>query len=750
MRLFTVSNWLLAVTLIGAAACGAQSTGADFYVAPNGDDTAPGTISAPFATVDRARSAVASLKQSSAGRTTPIVVMLRGGTYYLKSTLQFGASDSGTASLGIVYQAYPGEAPIISGGAPVTGWSQTAPGVWTTTLPANFQNFEQLFVNAARRYRPRTTKSGYLFIASSVYVSSASANCKNQVQGQGYICADRFQFKPGDLQSSYANINDVEIDDFEKWDMSKMRLKSVDAVNNIAYMTGPASQGSATDHGFLTNHRYIVENVKEALSQPGEWYLDRGSTPWTLTYLSKPGEDLTTATVIAPQAAQVLVAAGLQYVTFRGITFSHDNWVIPAAGYPSAQGEPAVPAAVSFTNANYVSLDSCTIAHTAGFGVEFVGNSANNRIVNSAIYDIGGGGIRLGTPNSPQDTETSVAQSNLVQNNAVNGGGRVIPSALGIFLGDTHHNTVTHNDIWDFYYSGIGLCVPAGTTSCPVAHDNVFSFNHIWQIGQGVTSDMGGIYLGLSTASGGGNQVLNNRIHDVTNDQDAVGYGGNGIYIDHLTHDALVKNNLVYRVSWAALNFTEGINNTVANNILAYGLEGLIQRSQDNPAGPTFTIDNNILFWDTEVQTSLWSCTDSSNNPVPCTTKYQFDYNLYWSPSGAPPTFTTTMQRPGQAKGPLSFAQWKALGEDVHSQSADPQFVNPTYPADDFRLEPSSPAFGLGFAAFDPTQAGRTSATLTPPALDPTWPVSLLDPAKDFGQPAKAVQSPRPLHRRTR
>jgi hypothetical protein len=41
------------------------------------------------------------------------------------------------------------------------------------------------------------------------------------------------------------------------------------------------------------------------------------------------------------------------------------------------------------------------------------------------------------------------------------------------------------------------------------------------------------------------------------------------------------------------------------------------------------------------------------------------------------------------------WASWQALGNDVHSRVADPLFRDGAH--DDFRLEPSSPAFALGF-----------------------------------------------------
>src|SRR5438046_1106378 len=53
-------------------------------------------------------------------------------------------------------------------------------------------------------------------------------------------------------------------------------------------------------------HRYLVDNVREALSEPG--YLDRPLGQ--LTYISKPGEQPGQAAVIAPRLEQLLVLQG--------------------------------------------------------------------------------------------------------------------------------------------------------------------------------------------------------------------------------------------------------------------------------------------------------------------------------------------------------------------------------------------------------------------------------------------------------
>src|SRR5262245_15601196 len=208
---------------------------ADFYVATDGNDNWSGSLDAPnagrtngpFASLERARRAVQDFKKSH--RDGPVIVMLRQGTYFLDAPLKFSARDSGSSNAPIVYEAYPGEKALISGGKRITAWKLSG-GRWTASLdPNNFRYFEQLFVNEVRRYRPRTTKQGYLYNAGPVFMDSPADNCKPFSQpGGGYECFDRFRFKDDDLQN-YQNIGDVEIDDFEKWTMSKMRLKSVDA-----------------------------------------------------------------------------------------------------------------------------------------------------------------------------------------------------------------------------------------------------------------------------------------------------------------------------------------------------------------------------------------------------------------------------------------------------------------------------------------------------------------------------------------
>ena len=623
----------------------AAPTSATFYVAPNGNDAWSGRLAAPnaanndgpFATFDHARAAVQSLNKT---RLSQINVQFRAGTYFLSATEMFTTADSGTANLEIVYQNYPGETPVFSGGIRVLNWTNTGGNTWKTTLPASTRYFENLFYNGVRRLRPRL--GGYLGVyyrnAGPIYLNAPGPpakppdpNCSVYFSGSGWECYDRFLYNPTDpIADTWKNLapsagnhcgqpagnpalaGDIELVNFEQYSVSKLRISCVDTTNGIVYLTGITATEAdhPTSHGFIPGHRYLIENVQDALAQPGQWFLDRSATSWTITYLANPGESPNTDTVIVPQLTQILVASSLQYVTFEGLTFEHDNYTMPAAGYG---GDAEIIAGVSFQNSEHITFDSSTVAHTSGTGLEFIscidhfspnwcvsfntaGAAANNVIQNSALYDLAGGAIRIGTSGNPTDTNANVPQFNTVQNTVVEGYGRVYPSSKGISQGQGHDNLYTHNDVYDGYKGAIKVCYCANSDSNPpFTNNNVISFNHVYNLFQGIMNDSGSIYFGVGTpsppSSGVGNRMLNNKVHDVTDASimDSDGYGGDGLYADDFSGLVDMENNLVYRVSGHAISFSgprAGPNQqgAVKNNILAYARLSLLNASTPTPS----------------------------------------------------------------------------------------------------------------------------------------------------------------------
>lgn len=153
-------------------------------MATNGNDSFSGTLSAPnatntdgpFATLAKAQTAVENAIRTTSG---PVTVQIRSGTYYLPSLLNFSSANSGTSAKGITWEGFPGDAePVISGGARLTGWKNTSGNTWTVAIPSSFGNFEALYYNGVRRFRPLTT-SGYLTL-NPVIVPSQTPNCTVQ------------------------------------------------------------------------------------------------------------------------------------------------------------------------------------------------------------------------------------------------------------------------------------------------------------------------------------------------------------------------------------------------------------------------------------------------------------------------------------------------------------------------------------------------------------------------------------------
>lgn len=668
------------------------SPAADFYVAKNGNDAWSGRLAVPnrqrtdgpFATLARAQQAVRELRRKG-NLTRPIVVMVRKGVHYLNEPLVFTPEDSGTAQSPTVYAAYPGEKPILSGGVVLSGWKVNAQGHWEVNLPkvaSGEWNFIQLWVNGERRYRPRLPQNGYFTIAETVQPPAGKP---------GY---DRFRFHEGDLREDWYNLQDVEVVAVQQWTMARLRIAQVDTASRTVIFTGTTSHRkywSALQQG----HRYLVENVREALSEPGEWYLDRRTG--TLTYIPKPGETPNKALVIAPNLNRLVDLRGdvagkrwVQYLTFRGLTFAHTNWVTPPQGYSFAQAEVALGGTVSAQGARDCTFEDCRVTHVGEYAFDFGQGCKRNRVERCEMTDLGAGGIKIGTMNIPPD-EDQVVSHHVVRDNLIAHGGRLHPAAVGVWIGQSPYNTIEHNEICDLYYTGVSVGWTWGYGQA-LAHHNTVAYNHIHHIGQGVLSDMGGIYtLGFHD----GTVLHHNRIHDVQ----SLTYGGWGIYFDEGTTHIRAENNVVYRTKTGGFHQHYGRENRVVNNIFAYAREGQIQRTRPEPH-LSFTFERNIVIWkEGPLLHGNWG-----------DEQYKLDYNLYWHEGGGEVRFAN-----------WSLDEWRARGQDVHSLIADPLFVNPE--KGDFRLRSGSPALKLGFKPIDLSRTGRLTnrrrggTPLAPPAF---------------------------------
>ena len=693
----------------------------DLYVSTAGRDNWSGTLpepnadqtDGPFATVGKARDRVRELRRSAACL-QPLTVWIRGGRYFLKTPLRFGPEDSGPTT----YAAYPGEEPVFDGGTVVTGWEEeTVNGVkaWVADVSALLGDdrgeVHSLFVNGRRAVRPRLPKEGFFWMAEAPHVPD----------GQLFDGADRFRAKPGDIQE-WHRLTGVDVIVMHFWVEERMPIWEFDAETGWV-RSFHRSIFVLKDDVHNCPAKYYVENVFEALTEPGEWYLDHQARDGNskLYYIPKEGETTQNTTVVAPYAKQLLRLAGdldggrpVSGLCFRGLSFENTDWsdethfgkwidpdlppdqyrkrdsyrhFVVANGADPHQEYAAmpqaafhVPATITFQGAENCAFENCRLAHVGGYGVELQEGCFANRIVGNTITDLGAGGLKLDGADAEGNPLWRNGNNRLTDNHIYDGGHAYL-SACGIALIHSFGNEVSHNHIHDFYYTGIS-CGWIWGFADNVSKDNRIEKNHIHDLGKGVLSDMGGIYtLGVQP----GTVLRGNLIHDI----EKANYGGWAIYPDEGSSHILIENNVCYNTSSTVFHQHYGRENIVRNNIWAFGREGMFQLSRGGPHN-SLTFERNIVLSNGQA----FSVGGYGNRFADG--NYQSDLNLIWDTAGEP--FAT------QGEERFSLEQMRELGFELHSVVGDPGFGDPA--AADFALAEDSPALALGFRPIDLSDVG--------------------------------------------
>lgn len=660
------------------------------YVSPSGDDAAEGTtVAGAVRTVERA---FALVRQAPKGQ--PVAVELRGGEYAITRPLVLGPEHSGTAANPVTVRPYGGETPRITGGRRLAGWTRHDEHIWKTEIEeakAGGWRFTQLFVNGQRRPRARTPNEGFFRVAGFP---------DGGREVHYHTDCQRFEYRPGDINPDWTNREDIDVIVYHFWTDSHLPIESLDTDKHIVTFKHKAGK-VFTDDFTAGGARYIVENVFEALDQPGEWYLNR--TTGVLYYRPRADETMDTVEVIAPVAGALVRVEGdalgrrfAEHIRFEGLRFAYTNWFLPQGNSNDAQGSSSVPAAVTLKGARHITFDGCAFNRLGTFAVELLDGCTDNRFSRNRIEDAAAGGFRIsgGTETGHPLLRTG---GNVIADNVVGPYGQVYPSAVGILLMHTSGNTVTHNEIHHGYYTGISVGWRWGYQRS-ISRDNVIAYNHIHHIGQGLLSDMGGIYtLGVSP----GTVLRGNRIHDI----DANHYGGWGIYNDEGSSHILIEDNAVYDTKFAGYNIHYAKEITVRNNIFAFGRLQQLSRSIAEPHQSCYFEGNIVYFEEGTLLDNKWGDTAYDFYYRPSTgvqktdSTFEMDWNVYFNPKQS----AETMQFNGK-----TFEDWKKTGKDRHSRIADPQFVDAA--GRDFRLRPDSPALELGFRPFDPAKAGPRDA----------------------------------------
>ena len=566
----------------------------DLVVAPYGDDSNAGTVDAPIATFEKAKELVKSIDTDKT-----VTVWFREGTYFIENTVNFTAEDKAN----VLYRSYPDEKVEFSGAKAYSDWTETTINgvnafVADVEINSDSDYFRSLFKGNKRLSRSNYPKEGTFKIADPL----TSEAIKPERDENFFTHSVAFNAHTSDVLD-FSNPSDIDVKIMHFWCDDLLPVLSVDA------KTGRIETEKASAMTVRVDDNYIFENVKEALSLPGEWYLDR--TEEKLYYIPEEGDTVDNTTLYAGMTEQLITFKNTENIAFQGINFINTDWdhidgthtgnPFPAShplyknikyGTDHPQAAFEVPAAILVSASKGIDFTDCLFENISYTAVKFENAAENCNITSSKFNEIGANAIFI-----HGDFVIPASTKNInVKDCHISYYGRIFNNAIGILLTHAIDCELSNNEIHDGWYTGVSVGWNWGYSDNPTNNIQIKD-NLIYNIGNGWLSDMGGIYtLGIQPET----VISGNVIYNVGCDEGAYGYGGWGIYLDEGSSYMTVENNLVYDCSSQTFHQHYGKENIIRNNIFAFGGEGqfIITRQEEHNS---LTLTNNILVGDNTV-----------------------------------------------------------------------------------------------------------------------------------------------------
>ena len=463
-------------------------------------------------------------------------IRIVSGSYELAEPLTLSSADHD-----LLIEARRGGRVILSGGRKLDGWTEGTEGMWRLELPSDLPVPEQLYAGDARLPRAREPDGDFFRLATVAQQTNAAG-------------AELALGLPAEAAALLPAAG-ATIQVFHKWDTTRGWVTGFDASTRVATLRGAAMKPW---NKIEPGRRFIVENAPAACDEPGEWY-NEGRT--LVLRARKP------AGVVAPRLERLVQLNGCSNVLFRGLRFAHAAYRMPERGDGAAQAASFVEAAVQADEATGITFEDCAVEHTGIYALWFRRGCRDSVLRRCDFRDLGAGGVRIGETriaDRPEEWTGGIT----VEACRVEAIGRVHPSAVGIWIGQSANNVVRGCEIRDTYYSGFSVGWTWGYGRS-LATNNLIAGNYVHQIGQGALCDMGGIYtLGISP----GTRITGNYFADIEGWE----YGGWGLYTDEGSTGIELTSNVVVRTSCrqrpaggGGFHQHYGATNLVAYNFLA-------------------------------------------------------------------------------------------------------------------------------------------------------------------------------------
>jgi len=442
-----------------------------FHVSPSGDDQSSGSETRPFATLDRAREAVRSIKKEKAPAQTTFEIRIHPGIYRLNRPIRFTPEDSGTQASPIVYRATGSEAPTFSGGkqlrnfrrttdpdvldrlvesarslvwetdpaeAGVTTWVPFEPGGFSSGRGFRTHPAMELFVNGQPMTWARWPNEGFVKTGETPGPLTLSAWDRKPGSPEG-----RFRFS-GDRPARWIGESDAWLYGYWFWDWadSYEKIEQIDLANREIRLAKPWHQ-----YGFRKDQRYYAVNLLSELDVPGEWYLDRVRRRLFVI----PRENLHTAQIeISELAAPLLELDQVSHLRFEGLVL-----------------ECGASDGVLVRGGENCAFRGCTVRKSAGNGFDIRGGK-EHVIQSCDLHTLGRGGIAL----AGGDRRTLAPSGHRVENCHIHHLSRIDHTYTpGIWMDGVGHQ-IRHNQIHHVASSALRV----------EGNEHLIEFNEVFQV----------------------------------------------------------------------------------------------------------------------------------------------------------------------------------------------------------------------------------------------------------------------------
>jgi len=537
---------------------------------------------------------------------------------------------------------------------------------------------------------PEPPADGHLVLKVAAKYDSGKAKEHRVTASRERTYRDRFHFRKGDI-ATWPKSPSPEIHIFPRhgWVNAILSLDRVDMTKQIAFVKNANCQ-----QDLWLGNRYFVENVREALDAPGEWFFDKAAS--RLYYWPKGG-GFQRGGVFVPMLDRIVDIRGdidgeeegsiagkksgandvttrrfVKHVQFRGFTFAHTTYKLEMRSlYTPDDG------AVWMRRARHCTVEDCKFIGVGGYAVRLSLHASDNRVLGNVITDAGQGGVLMAGY-----LTSSQPKRNVVAGNRIERCGRIWKHVAGVYCTTGSDNRIAHNNVIDCPRYGISLkSFRKGSAS----HNNMVEYNRLVRTNL-ETNDTGAIETLGRDRELSGNVIRYNVMLDAVGvktkpDGEFLSpYYTWGIYLDDYSSGTHCYGNIVARTYRGSFHVHLGFENVFENNIFVdadqqqFEFNGRKEMRNNVVRRNIFSFTKGnalrVRSWDEKVMTEC-------------------DHNLYWMPGA------DLAKAEGAVTPKGTWSQWQAAGFDTHSIIADPLFVDAAN--DDYRLKPDSPALELGF-----------------------------------------------------